>query len=89
MCVCVCVCVVSDCALVPASLINTPMHTHAHTYTHTHTHTHTNHQAGLASIKDRVYKEIVDRYGFKEEFTRCDAETMREVLHVLREKYVV
>lgn len=45
------------------------------------------HQAGLASIKSRVYKEIVGRYGFKEEFTKADAETMKAVFSRLREKY--
>ena len=37
-------------------------------------------------IKDRVYREIVEQYGFKEEFTRADAETMREVLKMVRNK---
>ena len=37
-------------------------------------------QTGLAPIKERLYRETVGQYGFKEEFTRATADTMREVL---------
>lgn len=43
-------------------------------------------QAGLAPIKERLFRETVGRYGFKPEFTRATTETMREVLAVIRKK---
>lgn len=45
-------------------------------------------QSGLAPIRDRVYQETVQRYGFNEEFTKAEAETMREVLRELRRRCV-
>ena len=43
-------------------------------------------QAGLAPIRERLYRETVGRYGFKKEFTKADADTMREVLKEVNKK---
>lgn len=46
-------------------------------------------QAGLAPIRERLYRETVGRYGFRKEFTRADAETMREVLTEIKKRCIV
>lgn len=42
---------------------------------------------GLACIRQRVYEEIVDRYGFRYECTQAKAQTMRDVLHEINKRY--
>lgn len=44
-------------------------------------------QAGLAPIKERLFRETVGRYGFKKEFTRATADTMRSVLAEISKRY--
>ncbi|XP_003389117.1 PREDICTED: uncharacterized protein LOC100640255 [Amphimedon queenslandica] len=44
-------------------------------------------QDGLLCIKDRVYQEIVERYGFKLECTYAERETMEEVLEHIEKNY--
>ena len=45
-------------------------------------------QDGLAPVRERLYRETVQRYGFNEEFIKADAETMREVLRELKRRCV-
>ena len=45
-------------------------------------------QAGLAPIRERLYRETVGRYGFRKEFARADAETMMEVLKEIKKRSI-
>ena len=45
-------------------------------------------QDGLHCIKDRVYQEVVERYGFKVECTYAERDTMEQVLAHIQEKSV-
>ena len=45
-------------------------------------------QAGLAPIRERLYRETVGRYGFRKEFAGADAETMMEVLQEIKKRLV-
>ena len=42
----------------------------------------------MACIRQRVYEEIVDRYGFRYECTQAKAQTMRDVLHEINKRFV-
>lgn len=46
-------------------------------------------QAGLAPIRERLYRETVGRFGFRKEFARADAETMMEVLREIKKRSVL
>ena len=43
-------------------------------------------QSGLASIKERVYQEICERYGFCEECTRAEPSSMKELIRMINER---
>lgn len=45
-------------------------------------------QAGLAPIRERLYRETVGRYGFRKEFAGADAKTMMEVLQEIKKRLV-
>ena len=42
----------------------------------------------MACIRQRVYEEIVDRYGFRYECTQAKAQTMRDVLHEINKRFI-
>ena len=42
----------------------------------------------MACIRQRVYEEIVDRYGLRYECTQAKAQTMRDVLHEINKRFV-